>query len=201
MTHHVPTPTQRHKQQLQHLRAAPRAVGLNGTRAAMRPLQQRPSRQAAVGSETEVSAGRPQQRCGGRQPAAHGIRAAVSTPDYSQQAPRRPSGLGSVEAMSSLSGALREQRGGVREAAHDQSQARRPAACAAAQLRRFRWSGRTWVRLETSRVMGGLGSDMIHAGPTWWVGQPHCCKGTATQGAQECVVPPPTAPTRTHRRT
>ena len=97
----------------------------------MRPLQQRPSRQAAVGSETEVSAGRPQQsqqRCGGRQPAAHGIRAAVSTPDCSQQAPRRPSGLGSVEAMSSLSGALREQRGGVREAAHDQSQARPPAA-------------------------------------------------------------------------
>ena len=86
----VSTPAQRHTQQLQHLRAALRAAGLHGTRAGMWPLQQRPSRQVAVGSETEALSSRQRAVAGSPQAAHRQVRAAVSTLDCSQQAPRRP---------------------------------------------------------------------------------------------------------------
>ena len=159
MTHHVSTPAQRHTQQLQHLRAALRAAGLHGTRAGMRPLQQRPSRQVAVGSETEALSSRQRVVAGSPQAAHRQVRAAVSTLDCSQQAPRRSPGSGSVGAMSRLSEALREQRGGGCARLSERAAPRRPGPARPQLLRRF--GGQdfcNWVRLrllEIGKCMGG----------------------------------------------
>ena len=107
-----------------------------------------------MGSETEALSSRQRAVAGSPQAAHRQVRAAVSTLDCSQQAPRRSPGSGSVGAMSRLSEALREQRGGGCARLSERAAAARRAG---QLLRRF--GGQDfYVRLRVclrSKCMGG----------------------------------------------
>ena len=128
----------------------------------MHPLQQGPSRQ---GWQTELQ----QHAALQRQAARWQVRAAVSDPNCSRPAPGRPSGSGSAGAMSRVSRALREQRGGgcVRL---DERRASRAACLSCGLCAQLTWPSRYWCTMRAGElgrggaVWGGGGEDGLGDG-------------------------------------
>jgi hypothetical protein len=134
----------------------------------VRSLQQAPSRQAARCSAAEALAAGSPGPAGSPQAARRHVRAAVSDPDCSLPAPRRPTGSGSAGAMSRVGGALREQPGGGCVRLGERCASR--AACLSCGLcAQLTWASRyrgTMVSKLWAAGRGQCGEDG-HSSPHW----------------------------------
>ena len=104
-----------------------------------------------TGLADRAPAARSAAAAGSPQAARWQVRAAVSDPNCSRPAPGRPSGSGSAGAMSRVSRALREQRGGgcVRL---DERRASRAACLSCGLCAQLAWASRYWCTMRTGEL-------------------------------------------------
>ena len=137
-TKNVSAPAQCHTRHPQHPRTPPKSCwtdqGPNRDAPAAAGPEQTGLADRAPAARSAAAAGSPQA-------ARWQVRAAVSDPNCSRPAPGRPSGSGSAGAMSRVSRALREQRGGgcVRL---DERRASRAACLSCGLCAQLTWASR-----------------------------------------------------------
>ena len=110
------------------------------------------------------------------------VQAAVSDPNCSRLAPGRPSGSGSAGAMSRVSRALREQRGGgcVRL---DERRASWAACLSCGLCAQLAWASRYWCTMRT----GELGRRNILGWRGWAsLTSPKCSESASSAGCMAC---------------